>query len=130
MRLEKKQVRRADEWKSGVSGSARTILQVNALATQTSTTAIRRSVAHMPLSWRNQSADVCIACSQQMTSAKDSLLPLPAKCLLYHEKRAKDKLKICAGRDGFHSQNDDSICDLLVIAVARARDDGWLKRQQ
>jgi len=58
------------------------------------------------------------------------VLPLLAKCLLYHEKRAKDKLKICAGRDGFHSQNDDSICDLLVIAVARARDDGWLKRQQ
>src|SRR5262245_23434006 len=96
------------------SGSARTISQVNALATQTSTTAIRRGVARMPLSWRNQSADVCIACSQRMTSAKARVLPLLAKCLLYHEKRAKDKLKVCAGRDGFHSLNDDSICDLLV----------------
>src|SRR5262245_21078015 len=97
------------------SGSARTILQVNALATQTSTTAIRRSVAHMPLSWRNQSADVCIACSQQNgLQRRTRVLPLPAKCLLYHEKRAKDKLKVCAGRDGFPSLNDDSICDVLV----------------
>src|SRR5262249_59491163 len=99
------------------SGSARTILQVNALATQTSTTAIRRSVAHMPLSWRNQSADVCIACSQQMTSAKDLLLPLPAKSLLYHEKRAKDKLKVCAGRDGFRSLNVVSIFDVLLCTT-------------
>src|SRR5262249_8952015 len=74
------------------SGSARAILQVNALATQTSTTAIRRSVAHMPLSWRNQSADVRIAFSQPMTSAKDSLLSLSAKCLLNHENRHKANL--------------------------------------
>src|SRR6516164_661681 len=73
------------------SGSAKAIWHVIALATQMSTTAVRRSVARMPLSWRNQSADVCIACSQRMTC----VLLLLAKCLLYHENRAKGKVKVC-----------------------------------
>src|SRR5262245_4618236 len=93
------------------SGSARAISPVNALAAQMSTTAIRRSVVRMPLSWCNQSADVCIACSQRMTR----VLLLLAKSLLYHENRAKGKAKVCGRPRRIHSLNYDFICDFACV---------------
>jgi hypothetical protein len=52
----------------------------------------------MALSWRKESPNVRIACSQQMTHA------------LQRENRPEGKLKVyVAGRDGIHSLDDNSI---------------------
>jgi hypothetical protein len=62
-----------------------------------SNTAIRRRVARMAFSWRKESANVCVACSQNTRAIQ---------C----ENRPEGKLKVyVAGRGGIHSLDDDSI---------------------
>src|SRR5262245_33612941 len=99
------------------SGSPRAISQVNALAAQMSTATIRRSVVRMPLSWRNQMADVCIACSQGMTRVPLVL----AKYFLYHENRAKGKVKVCLRPGRISFANDDFIRDFACMGYFTLR---------
>src|SRR5215831_17039397 len=80
------------------SGSASAISQVNALATQMSTMAIRRRVARMAFSWRKESANVCIACQVSEYSRHSVREPPGGKLKVY-----------VAGRGGIHSLDDDSI---------------------